>query len=105
MARIGIDLGRRIGTVDRRIFGNFIEHLGRCIYGGLYEEGSPLSDAAGSSLFTWIRATGRPTAKVRNGPPFGRTVYTAPSALPRASMSSPTIGTTCPSRSRSWLAP
>ena len=47
MARIGIDLSRRIGPVDRRIFGNFIEHLGRCIYGGIYEEGSPLSDAAG----------------------------------------------------------
>ena len=47
MARIGIDLNRRIGKVDRRIFGNFIEHLGRCIYGGIYEEGSPLSDTAG----------------------------------------------------------
>ena len=38
MARIGIDLTRRIGTVDRRIFGNFIEHLGRCIYGGIWAE-------------------------------------------------------------------
>ena len=47
MTRIGIDLARRIGTVDRRIFGNFIEHLGRCIYGGIFEEGSPLSDARG----------------------------------------------------------
>jgi alpha-N-arabinofuranosidase len=47
MARIGIDLARRIGTVDRRIFGNFIEHLGRCIYGGIFEEGSPLSDGRG----------------------------------------------------------
>jgi alpha-L-arabinofuranosidase len=47
MAKIGIDLDRKIGTVDRRIFGNFIEHIGRCIYGGLYEEGSPLSDARG----------------------------------------------------------
>jgi alpha-N-arabinofuranosidase len=47
MARIGIDLARRIGTVDRRIFGNFIEHLGRCIYGGVFDEGSPLSDARG----------------------------------------------------------
>src|SRR2546427_6793685 len=47
MARIGIDLARRIGTVDRRIFGNFVEHLGRCIYGGIFDEGSPLSDAAG----------------------------------------------------------
>ena len=47
MARIAIDLERRIGTVDRRIFGQFIEHLGRCIYGGIYEEGSPLTDRRG----------------------------------------------------------
>ncbi|HEX2438456.1 MAG TPA: alpha-L-arabinofuranosidase C-terminal domain-containing protein [Methylomirabilota bacterium] len=47
MNRIGIDLGRRLGSVDPRIFGQFIEHLGRCIYGGVYEEGSPLSDARG----------------------------------------------------------
>jgi alpha-N-arabinofuranosidase len=47
MARIAVDLGRRLGTVDRRIFGNFIEHLGRCIYGGVFEEGSSLSDARG----------------------------------------------------------
>ena len=47
MTRIGIDLERRIGTVDPRIFGQFIEHLGRCIYGGIYDEGSPLSDARG----------------------------------------------------------
>src|SRR5207244_876323 len=47
MARIVIDPARRLGTVDRRIFGNFIEHLGRCIYGGVFEEGSPLSDARG----------------------------------------------------------
>ena len=47
MARIGIDLDRRLGTVDRRIFGNFIEHLGRCIYGGIFDEGSPLSDERG----------------------------------------------------------
>ena len=47
MATIGIDLNRKIGTVDRRIFGNFIEHIGRCIYGGIFEEGSPLSDERG----------------------------------------------------------
>jgi alpha-N-arabinofuranosidase len=47
MAKIGIDLDRKIGAVDRRIFGNFVEHLGRCIYGGLFEEGSPLSDERG----------------------------------------------------------
>ncbi|HEY7040879.1 MAG TPA: alpha-L-arabinofuranosidase C-terminal domain-containing protein [Methylomirabilota bacterium] len=45
--RIGIDTRRRLGPVDRRIFGQFVEHLGRCIYGGLYEEGSSLSDERG----------------------------------------------------------
>ena len=47
MAKIKIDLDREIGRVDRKLFGGFIEHLGRCIYGGIYEEGSPLSDAQG----------------------------------------------------------
>jgi alpha-N-arabinofuranosidase len=47
MNRIGIDRHRRIGAVDRRIFGQFIEHLGRCIYGGISDEGSPLADARG----------------------------------------------------------
>ncbi|MFN8526199.1 MAG: alpha-L-arabinofuranosidase C-terminal domain-containing protein [Chloroflexota bacterium] len=44
---IKIDPARVVGRVDRRIFGGFIEHLGRCIYGGIYEEGSPLSDEHG----------------------------------------------------------
>ena len=48
--RIGIDLRRRIGTVDPRLFGQFIEHLGRCIYGGVYDEGSPRSDSRGFRL-------------------------------------------------------
>src|SRR6478609_3633587 len=43
-ARIKIDLDRTIGEVDKNIYGNFVEHLGRCVYGGIYEEGSPLSD-------------------------------------------------------------
>jgi alpha-N-arabinofuranosidase len=47
MARIKIDLDRTIGTVDRRIYGAFIEHLGRCIYGGIFDEGSSLSDEHG----------------------------------------------------------
>ncbi|HEX2742216.1 MAG TPA: hypothetical protein VHM69_17385, partial [Rubrobacter sp.] len=50
MAKIKIDLDRGIGELDRRIFGGFIEHLGRCIYGGVFEEGSPLSDDRGYRL-------------------------------------------------------
>jgi alpha-L-arabinofuranosidase len=47
VARIDVDVDRTLGTVDRRILGGFIEHLGRCIYGGVYAPGSPLSDAKG----------------------------------------------------------
>ncbi len=47
IARIKVDQGRRIGEVDPRIYGGFIEHLGRCIYGGIFEEGSPFSDERG----------------------------------------------------------
>ena len=46
-ARIKIDIDRTIGTVDPLLFGNFTEHLGRMIYGGIYDEKSPLSDANG----------------------------------------------------------
>jgi alpha-N-arabinofuranosidase len=46
-ARIKIDTDRRIGEIHPHMFGNFAEHLGRCIYGGIYEEGSPLSDEKG----------------------------------------------------------
>lgn len=46
-ARIKIDVDRTIGQVHPLLFGNFAEHLGRMIYGGVYEEGSPLSDNEG----------------------------------------------------------
>jgi alpha-N-arabinofuranosidase len=46
-ARIKIDTDRIVGEVDPHLFGNFTEHLGRCIYGGIYDEGNPLSDADG----------------------------------------------------------
>ena len=47
MTRIVVDPARQLGTVDRNVFGGFVEHLGRCIYGGLYDEGSPLADERG----------------------------------------------------------
>src|SRR3954447_16806666 len=46
-ARIKIDTDRVIGEVNPHLFGNFAEHLGRCIYGGIYERGSPLADSDG----------------------------------------------------------
>src|ERR1700743_1519015 len=46
-ARIKIDLDRTIGQVDKNIYGNFVEHLGRCVYGGIYDSVSKLSDENG----------------------------------------------------------
>jgi alpha-L-arabinofuranosidase len=37
----------QIGTTDPRLFGAFVEHLGRCVYGGIYEPGHPTADANG----------------------------------------------------------
>lgn len=45
--RIRVNVDRMIGSVDRRILGGFIEHMGRCIYGGVFDEGSPLADRDG----------------------------------------------------------
>jgi alpha-L-arabinofuranosidase len=47
MTRIAVDPTRSLGQLDRKVFGGFVEHLGRCIYGGLYDEGSPLADERG----------------------------------------------------------
>ena len=46
-AQIIIDKYFLTGKVDKRIFGSFIEQLGRAVYEGIYQEGSPLSDEQG----------------------------------------------------------
>ena len=40
----------KIGEIDRRVFGSFIEHLGRAVYGGIYEPGHPMADEDGMRL-------------------------------------------------------
>jgi alpha-N-arabinofuranosidase len=37
----------QIGTVDPRLYGSFVEHLGRVVYGGIYEPDHPSADADG----------------------------------------------------------
>lgn len=46
-ARVKIDTERVIGEIDAKLYGNFVEHLGRCVEGGVFEEGSPLADGNG----------------------------------------------------------
>ena len=46
-ATVRLDSQHHVGEIDRRIFGGFAEHLGRCIYEGIYDPGSPLADENG----------------------------------------------------------
>src|SRR3954463_4806392 len=36
-----------VGKTDARLFGSFVEHLGRCVYGGIFEPGHPTADDQG----------------------------------------------------------
>jgi alpha-N-arabinofuranosidase len=45
--KIVVDRDFVIAPLDRRIFGTFVEHMGRCVYGGIYEAGHPTADANG----------------------------------------------------------
>ncbi|HVW72858.1 MAG TPA: alpha-L-arabinofuranosidase C-terminal domain-containing protein [Rhizomicrobium sp.] len=60
--RILIHSERHRGPIDKKIFGNFIEHLGRCITGGIFDEGSPLSDKEGfrKDVMTAVKDLGVP---------------------------------------------
>ena len=46
-AKITIDLNDAIGRIDPRLFGSFIEHLGRAVYGGIYEPEHETADDMG----------------------------------------------------------
>ncbi|MFJ4223478.1 alpha-N-arabinofuranosidase [Microbacterium sp. NPDC089695] len=46
-ALITVDKAFQIGDVPRRLFGSFVEHMGRCVYTGIYEPGHPSADAQG----------------------------------------------------------
>ncbi len=42
-----IDKAFKVSEVDPRLYGSFIEHLGRAVYDGIYQPGNPLSDEDG----------------------------------------------------------
>ncbi|TYP81952.1 alpha-N-arabinofuranosidase [Blastococcus xanthinilyticus] len=46
-ARLTVDPARTVGPVSRRLFGAFVEHMGRGVYGGIYEPGHPTADEEG----------------------------------------------------------
>lgn len=46
-AHITVDKAYKIADVDNRLYGSFLEHVGRAIYTGIYEPGHPLADEDG----------------------------------------------------------
>jgi alpha-N-arabinofuranosidase len=46
-ATVHLDSQHNVGKIDRRIFGGFLEHLGRAVYEGVFDPGNPLSDERG----------------------------------------------------------
>ena len=46
-AALSLDPGFVVAAVNRRTFGSFVEHLGRCVYGGIVDPGHPASTEDG----------------------------------------------------------
>ena len=45
--KVRLNRNRVIGETDKRLFGAFVEHLGRCVYGGLFEPDHPTATPEG----------------------------------------------------------
>ena len=58
-----------IGEVSPRLFGSFIEHLGRAVYGGVYEPGHPTADAEGfrQDVLGLVKELGVPIVRYPGG--------------------------------------
>ena len=46
-ARLVLDAAFTLAPVPPRLFGSFVEHMGRCVYTGIFEPGHPTADPAG----------------------------------------------------------
>jgi alpha-N-arabinofuranosidase len=68
-ARIILDTDFRLGEVDPRLYGAFIEHLGRAVYGGIYEPGHPTADELGfrGDVLALVRELGVPLVRYPGG--------------------------------------
>ena len=68
-ATIKVDKDFRIARIDNRIYGSFIEHLGRAVYGGIYEPTHPLADDQGfrKDVLTLTRELNVPIVRYPGG--------------------------------------
>ncbi|CAN7423131.1 alpha-N-arabinofuranosidase [Microbacterium sp. LjRoot45] len=68
-ARLLLDPRFTVGPVRRKLFGGFVEHLGRHIYDGIYEPGHPAADAEGfrTDVIALVRELGVDTIRYPGG--------------------------------------
>jgi len=68
-ARLTIDPQFQVGPIHRRLFGSFVEHLGRSVYDGIYEPGHPTADAEGfrQDVIDLVRELGVSTIRYPGG--------------------------------------
>ncbi|WZH38603.1 MAG: alpha-N-arabinofuranosidase [Microbacterium enclense] len=68
-ARLTLDPRFPIGAVRRRLFGGFVEHLGRHVYDGIYEPGHPEADDQGfrRDVLELVRELGVSTIRYPGG--------------------------------------
>ena len=68
-ARFTLDPAFTVGEVDPRLFGSFVEHLGRCVYTGIYEPGHPTANDDGFRLdvVELVRELGSTTIRYPGG--------------------------------------
>ena len=64
-----LDKDYAIGRIDPRIYGSFIEHLGRAVYGGIYEPGHPTADENGfrKDVIDMVKKLGVPIVRYPGG--------------------------------------
>ncbi|MBB3112218.1 alpha-N-arabinofuranosidase [Paenibacillus phyllosphaerae] len=68
-AKMIVDKDFQIGEVDKRIYGSFIEHLGRAVYGGIYEKDHPSADEQGfrSDVLELVKGINVPIVRYPGG--------------------------------------
>src|SRR5215471_21638404 len=68
-ARVIADPARIVARLDRRLFGSFVEHIGRCIYGGIYDPGTKLAGPDGfrKDVLAEVRLLGVPIIRYPGG--------------------------------------
>ncbi|MEU1167185.1 alpha-N-arabinofuranosidase, partial [Streptomyces sp. NPDC005921] len=68
-ASLTVDPAFRVADVNPRTFGSFVEHMGRCVYTGIYEPGHPLADEDGlrRDVLDLVRELGVTTVRYPGG--------------------------------------